>query len=197
MSVPTYSCGRPRDRQRSLSGSVPVVALGDATRTRPAFERGFFRAWSVPARNPRPRSPSEDSLLRGGQVSPHPQAPPVRGLATSPDLCGSPVTSADNRTGSSEFAAPCLTRHVFQGYFTLAGAGWMQQGSERDKSYFAPSSAFGASDRLSCPACSGTMTISRRTPVDNLPNFELQTFSCHQCGNDWNRTVDQNRKPPT
>jgi hypothetical protein len=81
-------------------------------------------------------------------------------------------------------------------YFTLAGAGWMQHGSERDTSYFAPNSGFGASDRLSCPACSGTMTISRRTPVDNLPNFELQTFSCHQCGNEWNRTVDQNGKPP-
>jgi hypothetical protein len=53
----------------------------------------------------------------------------------------------------------------------------MPQGSERDISYFAPSRAFGASDRLPCPACSGTMTISRRTPVVNLPNLELQTFS--------------------
>jgi hypothetical protein len=40
------------------------------------------------------------------------------------------------------------------------------------------------------------MTISRRTPVDNLPGFELQTFSCHQCGNAWNRTVDHEGKPP-
>jgi transposase-like protein len=72
----------------------------------------------------------------------------------------------------------------------------MQQDREKQSGYFEVGTSFGAADRLPCPACTGAMTVIRRTPAANMPEFELQTFSCHQCGNEFSRTVDENGKPP-
>jgi hypothetical protein len=40
------------------------------------------------------------------------------------------------------------------------------------------------------------MTVMRRTLAANMPEFELQTFSCHECGNELVRIVDEEGKPP-
>jgi hypothetical protein len=77
-----------------------------------------------------------------------------------------------------------------------SGAVFMRRDREKQATYFTSGSRFGAADRLPCTGCSGTMTVMRRMPAANMPDFELQTFSCHECGNELLRIADEEGKPP-
>jgi ribosomal protein L37E len=51
---------------------------------------------------------------------------------------------------------------------------------------------FGADDKVGCNRCGGQSYISRRTPHPVLGRgFELQTFTCRECGHEQTRSADQ------
>jgi len=53
------------------------------------------------------------------------------------------------------------------------------------------SSSFGAHDIFACKLCHGEMMLTRRSPHPKLgEKYELQRFTCQQCGHEANRAID-------
>ena len=59
-----------------------------------------------------------------------------------------------------------------------------------------PARSFGADDQTRCPKCGMTMTLTRRTPdSEHGDAYERQTFTCLDCGHNFERSVDTHGKP--
>jgi transposase-like protein len=55
---------------------------------------------------------------------------------------------------------------------------------------------FGAHDGPTCPACTATMYVTRRTPHSLYGStYELQTFECRTCKYEVNRSADSSGLP--
>jgi len=55
---------------------------------------------------------------------------------------------------------------------------------------------FGANDVLACGRCNGEMTLTRRSPHEELgPRYERQWFTCRGCQREVSRSVDAEGKP--
>jgi predicted RNA-binding Zn-ribbon protein involved in translation (DUF1610 family) len=55
--------------------------------------------------------------------------------------------------------------------------------------------AFGVEDRPPCPLCGAEMHLFRRSPEPVHHDYEVQVFSCMECGAEITRSADRKGKP--